>query len=234
MSGMTWTVTCGKFRKTFEDFQSAKAEAEFWKELKLEVAKKGVWTLLVIICGLVVVGVIVRATESGMGCPDWPLCYGQVLPPLGDQKAWLEWIHRSIAALLGFLVFGVAVVALRDHRDRRSLVLASLAAVVLVVFQAWLGRETVRLNNSGASVTAHLASAMADLGLFVLIFVAGNVRHVKLFGVTGVAFSAVKPLDLHLLLALVLVDLDRQRADARAETSLLGHLTELASLCLVE
>ena len=120
---------------------------------------------------LVTMGVIVRAYDAGMGCPDWPLCYGQVLPPLGDQKAWLEWIHRSIAALLGFLVFGVAVVALRDHRDRRSLVLASLAAVVLVVFQAWLGRETVRLNNSGESVTAHLASAMADFGLFIFIFV---------------------------------------------------------------
>ena len=52
---------------------------------------------------------------------------------------------------------GVVVVALKDHRERRSLVVASLAAVVLVVFQAWLGRETVRLNNSGASVTAHLS-----------------------------------------------------------------------------
>ena len=45
------------------------------------------------------------------------------------------------------------------------------SVVVLVVFQAWLGRETVRLNNSGESVTAHLASAMADFGLFIFIFV---------------------------------------------------------------
>jgi protoheme IX farnesyltransferase len=120
---------------------------------------------------LVTVGVIVRATESGMGCPDWPLCYGQVLPPLEDPKAWWEWIHRTIAAVIGFLILGVALLAWRDHRDRRSILWPSLAAVVLVGFQAWLGRETVRLNNSGDSVTAHLAAAMALLGVLVFVTV---------------------------------------------------------------
>ena len=52
---------------------------------------------------LVTMGVIVRSYDAGMGCPDWPLCHGQLVPSLGDYKAWLEWIHRSIAALLGFL-----------------------------------------------------------------------------------------------------------------------------------
>jgi protoheme IX farnesyltransferase len=120
---------------------------------------------------LVTIGVVVRATGSGMGCPDWPLCHGQLIPPLDDPQAWIEWVHRSVAAAIGFLVLGLAVVALRDHRDRPSLLWPSLAAVVLVAFQAWLGRETVRLNNSGESVTAHLAAAMALVGLLVLIFV---------------------------------------------------------------
>ena len=119
---------------------------------------------------LVIVGVMVRATGSGLGCPDWPFCYGQVIPPL-DFKAWAEWIHRLIAAVIGIMILGVAVLAFVDHRDRASLVAASLGAVALVTFQAWLGRETVRLGNSGASVTAHLAAAMAVAGLLTFLLV---------------------------------------------------------------
>jgi protoheme IX farnesyltransferase len=118
---------------------------------------------------LVTIGVIVRATGSGMGCPDWPLCHGQVIPPLDDPKAWIEWIHRTVAVIIGFEVLGLAILAVVDHRDRRLLVGATLGAIVLVGFQAWLGKETVRLNNSGESVTAHLAAAMTLLGLLVWI-----------------------------------------------------------------
>jgi protoheme IX farnesyltransferase len=120
---------------------------------------------------LVIVGVIVRATDSGLGCPDWPLCHGQLIPPLDDPKAWIEWIHRTIAAVIGFEILGLAVLSLRDHRDRRSLVWPSFAAVGLVGFQAWLGRETVRLGNSGESVTAHLAAAMLLVALLVYLTV---------------------------------------------------------------
>jgi protoheme IX farnesyltransferase len=120
---------------------------------------------------LVTIGVIVRATGSGMGCPDWPLCHGQLIPPLDDYRAWIEWIHRSVAAAIGFVVLALAFVAVRDHRDRPSLLWPTLGVVALVGFQAWLGRETVRLNNSGESVTAHLAAAMALVGLLVFILV---------------------------------------------------------------
>jgi protoheme IX farnesyltransferase len=121
--------------------------------------------------GLVIVGVVVRATDSGMGCPDWPFCHGQVVPALGDFQAWAEWIHRLIAAVIGLLVLGIAVLALLDHRDRPTLVLASIGSVALVGFQAWLGEETVRLGNSGPSVTAHLATALVVVGLLAFLFV---------------------------------------------------------------
>ena len=120
---------------------------------------------------LVTIGVIVRATDSGLGCPDWPLCHGQLLPPLDDPKAWIEWIHRTVAAIIGFEILGLAVLAWVDHRDRGSLLWPTLAAVVLVGFQAWLGRETVRLGNSGESVTAHLAAAMLLVALLVFVTV---------------------------------------------------------------
>ncbi len=120
---------------------------------------------------LVTMGVIVRATDSGLGCPDWPFCYGQIVPPLDDMKAWLEWIHRAIAVVIGFLILGLVGLAVVDHRDRPSILWGSVGTLVLVAFQAWLGRETVRLGNSGESVTAHLAAAMALLGLLVFLYV---------------------------------------------------------------
>ena len=120
---------------------------------------------------LVTIGVIVRATDSGLGCPDWPLCHGQLLPPLDDPKGWIEWLHRTVAAVIGVLILGLAVFAVRDHRDRPALVGGSVAAVALVGFQAWLGRETVRLGNSGESVTAHLAAAMLLVALLVYVTV---------------------------------------------------------------
>jgi len=120
---------------------------------------------------LVTIGVIVRATDSGLGCPDWPLCHGQLLPPLDDAKAWIEWVHRTVAAIIGFEIIGLAILAWVDHRDRRSLLWPSIGGVALVGFQAWLGRETVRLGNSGESVTAHLAAAMLLVALLVFVTV---------------------------------------------------------------
>jgi heme o synthase len=122
---------------------------------------------------LVTIGVAVRATASGEACPHWPGCFpGQFLPGLdADGHVWIEWLHRSVAALIGFETLGLAVIAFLDHRDRRSILWPSIGAVVLVGFQAWLGQETVRLGNSGPSVTAHLAAAMALVGLLVYLLV---------------------------------------------------------------
>ena len=121
--------------------------------------------------GLVTIGVIVRATDSGLGCPDWPLCHGELIPALGDSKAWIEWIHRTVAVIIGFEILGLAILAIRDYRDRPSISWPSLGAVALVGFQAWLGKETVRLGNSGESVTAHLATALALVAVLVFLTV---------------------------------------------------------------
>jgi protoheme IX farnesyltransferase len=122
---------------------------------------------------LVVIGVVVRATDSGPACPHWPGCFeGQFLPPLdSDGHVWIEWTHRTLAAVIGFLILGLAALAWLDHRDRRSILWPSFAAVLLVGFQAWLGGRTVQRGNTGASVTAHLAAAMALVGLLVYLLV---------------------------------------------------------------
>jgi len=122
---------------------------------------------------LVVIGVVVRATDSGLACPHWPGCFeGQFLPSLdSDGKVWIEWLHRTVAAVIGLLILAMAAIAWLDHRDRRSILWPSFAAVVLVGFQAWLGGRTVQLGNTGESVTAHLAAAMALVGLLVYLLV---------------------------------------------------------------
>src|SRR5213079_2118497 len=79
----------------------------------------------------IALGGVVRATDSGLGCPDWPLCHGQALPAIGDSKAWIEWTHRGVAALIGVLVLLMAAVAVLRYRDRGSILWPSLAAVGL-------------------------------------------------------------------------------------------------------
>ena len=153
---------------------------------------------------LVTIGVIVRATGSGLGCPDWPLCHGQIIPALDDPKAWIEWVHRTVAVIIGFEVIGLAILALVDHRDRRTLVAATVASVLLVGFQAWLGKETVRLGNSGESVTAHLASAMTLVGLLVWIFVRSLYPARLAAGGTSQRFTLVAALGAGSVFALLL------------------------------
>ena len=122
---------------------------------------------------LVVIGVAVRATDSGLACPHWPGCFpGQFLPGLdAGFQVWIEWLHRSVAALIGFLILGMAVFAFVDHRGQRSILWPSIAAVLLVGFQAYLGGRTVQLGNTGESVLAHLTAAMALVGVLVYLLV---------------------------------------------------------------
>jgi len=124
---------------------------------------------------LIVVGAIVRSTGSGMGCPDWPTCHGAWIPPLGDSAAWIEWTHRSVAAVVGLMVLALAVVAILRYRHRMSIVVPSVGALALTGFQAWLGKITVETNNAGEWVTAHLAAALALLAM--LVFVAVRARY---------------------------------------------------------
>jgi heme A synthase len=126
---------------------------------------------LVLTFALVVVGVVVRSTGSGLGCPAWPLCYGSLVPPFNDVHAIIEWSHRTTAAVVGLLVFAVGVAAVASYRGRASILWPSLVGFVLVVFQAALGKVTVESELSGDIVTAHLATAMALLALLVYVAV---------------------------------------------------------------
>jgi len=122
---------------------------------------------------VVVVGAYVRLSDAGLGCPDWPLCYGQPVPGAiadGDAlaKAWKEMGHRYLAGTLGVLILFIAVLA---WRLRRSPWLAT-ALFVLLVFQATLGAWTVTMLLKPAIVTAHLLGGMAILALLTWVALA--------------------------------------------------------------
>ncbi|HEX6141065.1 MAG TPA: COX15/CtaA family protein, partial [Candidatus Limnocylindria bacterium] len=67
---------------------------------------------------LVIVGVVVRSTGSGLGCPEWPTCHGSWVPPFDDVHAIIEWSHRTTAMVVGLLAFGLAVSAVAAYRRR--------------------------------------------------------------------------------------------------------------------
>jgi len=120
---------------------------------------------------LVVLGGVVRVTGSGLGCPDWPLCYGGILPPL-QTEAIVEFSHRLLAsALVGPLVLALCVATWMFHRDKGWLIVPTTLAVVLTLGQAILGGATVLSELSAGAVAAHLALGEALLGCMVFIFI---------------------------------------------------------------
>ena len=118
---------------------------------------------------LVVVGVIVRSTGSGLGCPEWPTCHGSWVPPFDNPHAIIEWSHRTTAAIVGLLALATAIAAFVGYRRRASVLWPALAALGLVIFQAALGKAAVESDLSGDIVTAHLATAMALLALLIYV-----------------------------------------------------------------
>ncbi len=113
---------------------------------------------------LIAIGALVRSSGSGLGCPDWPLCHGNWHPPL-ERTAIIEYTHRTAAAVVGLLVVIVVVGIVRRHRGDRTQLRLSAAALVLLAFQAWLGKVTVERELPPSVVTVHLATALLLLAV---------------------------------------------------------------------
>lgn len=143
---------------------------------------------------VVVVGAYVRLMDAGLGCPDWPGCYGAITPlhasdeiakavaqqggthgPVSLPKAWKEMVHRYLAGSLGLLILSLAVWSWRSKREdaRRSRFLAT-SLVVLVGLQAALGMWTVTMLLKPVIVTLHLLGGMATLALLTWLALRGS------------------------------------------------------------
>ena len=120
---------------------------------------------------LVVLGGVVRVTGSGLGCPDWPLCHGGILPPW-ELKAVIEYAHRIVASLVvGPLVVVTVGLAWLAYRRQPAVVAWTTIALLLLIAQALLGGATVLNELPGAIVAAHLALGEALLVCLILVSV---------------------------------------------------------------
>lgn len=117
---------------------------------------------------LVTLGGVVRLTDSGLGCPDWPLCHGKVIPPL-DKHTLIEYSHRLMASVTGLMVLAAVIVVWRSYRGQPWLVVPASLGLVLLVVQVLVGGVTVLEELPASIVVAHLAIAQALMAAMVLV-----------------------------------------------------------------
>lgn len=132
---------------------------------------------------LIFVGGLVRASGAGLGCPDWPKCFGVWIPPMTLEElpagwdpaqfnpvhTWTEYINRLIGVVIGLLITATMLLSLRYRKSDPIIPIASFIAFVLVLFQAWLGGQVVRSGLAGGMITLHMLLAMVIVN--VLLFV---------------------------------------------------------------
>ena len=164
--------------------------SEHASSLALLRFQKVAWTTIVAVYILILVGAPVRASGSGMGCPDWPTCFGQWIPPTSESalprdyqevyadlgyaetrfnvvKTWTEYLNRLLGVSIGILIFftSVCAFAIRDYNPK--IFYAAGLAFLLVGFQGWLGSKVVSSNLMPGLITVHMLVALTIVGTLI-------------------------------------------------------------------
>lgn len=142
---------------------------------------------------LILVGGVVRSSGAGMGCPDWPTCFGQWIPPLSESdlpanyqeiyrhkgyaetkfnaiKTWTEYINRLIGVLIGFFVFATFIASFVYRPRNIRLIIMSGAIFLLTGFQGWLGAVVVSSLLAPWMVTIHMLVALVIIVLLIYLY----------------------------------------------------------------
>lgn len=141
------------------------------------------WALATTIATYILIGIggMVRTSDSGLGCPDWPKCFDRYYPPLAASQlpedmdpelfdfraAWIEYVNRLVGVIIGFLILGSTVLAVRNHRRTPRVLYPTVAAFVLVLFQGWLGGQVVESELNPLHITTHLVVAWIIVSLLL-------------------------------------------------------------------
>lgn len=130
---------------------------------------------------LIMVGGMVRASGAGLGCPDWPKCFGRYYPPLNEsqvpdtidaskfdfQLAWIEYTNRMVGVIIGLLIIGTLYHALKAYRQQPRVLYPTVGAFVLVLFEGWLGGELVKHELQPWHITLHMLIALVIVSLLL-------------------------------------------------------------------
>lgn len=150
------------------------------------------WFVLIMIFLVILAGGVVRTTQSGMGCPDWPTCFGRWIPPTSAKDlpadyekylrkqdidhtfnalhTWIESVNRYLGALLGiFCIIHLVWSFRRFFRTHRSIFWWSLFMLLATGFQGWLGKRVVDANLAVVKITTHMLVALVIAAVPVII-----------------------------------------------------------------
>jgi cytochrome c oxidase assembly protein subunit 15 len=159
------------------------------------VVKKLVFISILLALVVVALGAYTRLTHAGLGCPDWPTCYGLLdVPQTAEQitkaeladperkvepeKAWNEMIHRYFAGALGLLILAIAFLSFK-HRKQGTPLRLPILILVVVIFQAALGMWTVTMKLMPIVVMGHLLGGFTTLCLLFLLYLRLNTTRIN-------------------------------------------------------
>lgn len=132
---------------------------------------------------LIFIGGLVRVAGAGLGCPDWPKCFGHWIPPISMSQlppdidpalfnftlAWIEYINRLIGVVIGILILVTAVLAVKYYRNVPKIMYTTIAAALLVGFQGWYGSLVVGSELLPITVTVHMLLALLIACLLIYV-----------------------------------------------------------------
>ncbi|HMB98135.1 MAG TPA: COX15/CtaA family protein [Balneolaceae bacterium] len=160
--------------------------------MKLNTYQKTALTTVFATLVLILIGGLVRAAGAGLGCPDWPKCFGMWIPPTSAEglpsqfdaslfnpiHTWLEYVNRLVGVLIGLLIMATFALSLRYRKTDPSVTVASALAFFLVLVQGWLGGQVVKSGLQSGMITIHMVLAMIILN--TLLYAAFKATREKL------------------------------------------------------
>lgn len=158
---------------------------------------------------LILVGGIVRASGAGMGCPDWPKCFGMWIPPTSElelpanykeifgaklkgevifnpTKTWIEYINRLLGVLIGFFILGTFVLSVSNYwKSDRVIVALSFLTFLLVAFEGWLGSIVVSTELHPGMITVHMLVSIIIVALLLYVVLRSYDKYLPIESVGG-------------------------------------------------